>query len=61
MFYLSDDWETITPQEDMERRTRRGFRKGRTGTTFYRKYEEKREAKILQELEKALVDLVGGE
>ncbi len=42
-------------------KTRRGFRKGCTGKTFYRKYEEQRETKMLQELEKAMVDLVGGE
>ena len=59
MFYLSDDWEKVTAQEDMDRRTRRGFKKGSKGATIYRKYEEKREAEIMQEFEKALVDIVG--
>ena len=58
--YLSDDWETITSQEFLEHRSRRGFKR-RFHETFNRKYEEKREAKILQELEKALMDVVGGE
>ena len=61
MFYLAHDWETVTPQDEMGRRMRRGFKKGSKGATKYRKYEEQREAKIMQELEKALVDIVGGE
>ncbi len=35
--------------------------KPRKGATFYREYEEKREAGILQGLEKVLADIVGGE
>ena len=35
--------------------------KPRKADTWYRKYEEKREADILQELEKVLADIVGGE
>ena len=36
---------------------KKGLTKPRKDATFYRKYEEKREAKILQDLEKALVDI----
>ena len=40
---------------------KKGLIKPRKGATLYRKYEEKREAGILQELEKVLADIVGGE
>ena len=40
---------------------KKGLIKPCKGTTLYRKYEEKREADILQQLEKVLADIVGGE
>ena len=40
---------------------KKGRIKPRKGATLYRKYEEKREADILQKLEKVLADIVGGE
>jgi hypothetical protein len=49
-FYLSDDWEKRTHQDQMDRVTKRGF-KGGIGATFYRKHEERREAEILRGLE----------
>ena len=38
-----------------------GLPKPRKDATFYRKYEEKREADIMQELERVLADIVVGE
>ena len=51
--YLFPGWENETPQEYLERRVRRGFKR-RFNEVFDRKYEEKREAVILQQLERAL-------
>ena len=56
--YLPDDWETVTPQEDLERRLRRGFKR-QNDDPFSHMYEKKRQANIPQELEKALADIVG--
>ena len=61
MFYLSDAWEKRTVQDEMDMFVKKGLIKPRKGATLYRKYEEKREADILQELEKVLADIVGGE
>ena len=51
--YLFPGWENKTPQEYLESRVRRGFKR-RFNEVFDRKYEEKREAVILQQLERAL-------
>ena len=61
MFYLSDAWEKRPVQDEMDMFVKKGLIKPRKGATLYRKYKEKREADILQELEKVLVDIVGGE
>ena len=61
MFYLSDAWEKRTVQDEMDMFVKKGLIKPRKGATLYRKYEEKREADILQKLEKVLADIVGGE
>ena len=61
MFYLSDPWEKRTVQDEMDMFVKKGLNKLRKGATLYRKYEEKREADILQKLEKVLADIVGGE
>ena len=51
--YLFPGWENKTPQEYLESRVRRGFKR-RFNEVFDRKHEEKREAEILQQLERAL-------
>ena len=51
--YLFPGWENKTPQEYLESRMRRGFKR-RLNETFARKHEEKREAEMLRELERAL-------
>ena len=51
--YLFPGWEHKTPQEYLENRMRRGFKR-RFNEVFARKHEEKREAEMLQELERAL-------
>ena len=61
LFYLSDNWEKRTVQDEMDMFVKKVHSKPRKADTWYRKYEEKREAGILQELEKVLVDIVGGE
>ena len=61
MFYLSDAWEKRTVQDEMDMFVKKGLIKPRKGATLYLKYEEKRESDILQELEKVLADIVGGE
>jgi len=61
MFYLSDAWEKRTVQDEMDMFVKKGLIKPRKGATLYRKYEERREADILQKLEKVLADIVGGE
>ena len=60
-FYLSDNWEKRAVQDERDMFVKKVQSKPRKADTWYRKYEEKREADILQELEKALVDIVGGE
>ena len=61
MFYLPDAWEKRTVQDELDMFVKKRLIKPRKGATLYRKYEEKREADILQELEKVLADIVGGE
>ena len=61
MFYLASDWEKRTVQDEMDMFVKKGLIKPRKGATFYREYEEKREADIMQELERVLADIVGGE
>ena len=51
--YLFPGWENKTPQEYLESRMQRGFKR-RWNETFARKHEEKREAEMLRELERAL-------
>ena len=60
-FYLSDNWEKRTIQNEMDMFVKKVHSKPRKAETWYRKYEEKREADIMQELEKVLADIVGGE
>ena len=59
--YLAQDWEKKTVQDQMDMFMKYGLPKPRKDATFYRKYEEKREAEILQKLENVLADIVGGE
>ena len=54
--YLATDWENKTPQDEMERLSRKGF-KTKGANRSYHKEEQFREAKILQDLENALVDI----
>ena len=58
MFYLEPDWEKRTIQDEMDKYMKKKPIKGFGGLTFYRKYEERREAEILQGLENSLVELV---
>ena len=58
--YLFPGWENKTPQEYLENRMQRGFKR-RWNETFARKHEERREAAILQELETRLEALIGDE
>ena len=61
MFYLASDWEKRTVQDEMDMFMSKGLIKPHKGATFHRKHEERREADIMQELERALADIVCGE
>jgi hypothetical protein len=56
MFYLSNNWENRTVQDEKDDFVRKVLSKPLKADKCARKYWEKREADILQELEKALVE-----
>ena len=60
-FYLAHDWEKRTVQDEMDMFAKKVLSKPRKADKWHRKYEETREAEILQKLEKVLADIVGGE
>ena len=60
-FYLSNKWEKRTVQDEKDDFVQKVLSKPRKADKWYRKYEEKREADILQELEKVLADIVRDE
>ena len=61
LFYLSDNWEKRTVQDEKYDFVQKVLSKPRKADRLTRKYWEKQEADTLHELEKVLADIVGGE